>query len=107
MLSIINHPIYFKTVEEAFVFANPQLHKLLLPELKPAARVTSKSLLELVKKFQNDKVNNKSADILKEITDKILSYIKKGAVGDVLLRQELKKNNSKLMEQLKTAGIEI
>ncbi len=110
MLSVINKPIYFKSVEEAFVFANPHLHKLLLPHLTTQKKVTPQTVLtELTALSEKNKSGTATqpAELIKELTEKLVNYIKKGAIGEALFRQALKKDNNKLMEQIKSIGIEI
>ncbi len=109
MLQVINRPIYFKTVEEAFVFANPHLHKLLLPNLTAQKVTPQKVLTELTAIAEKNKsgAGKQPAELIKELTEKLVNYVKKGAIGDVLFRQALKKDNNKLTEQLKSVGITI
>ena len=109
MLSIINRPIYFKSVEEAFAFANPGLRKLLLPKenITPQQILTKVSQLADKAKNGNAESRSISLEACRELTDKLINYIKRGAIGEVLFKQALKKDSSKLMEQIKSIGIEI
>ncbi len=113
-LQVINSPIYFKNAKEAFVFANPHLGRILLPEKYAAAeKITPQKLLAEVSalleksKTTASTADNKQIVLCKELSEKLANYIKKGAIGNILLKQALKKDGSKLMEQLKSAGIEI
>ena len=122
---ILNKPIYFKTAEEAFVFANPGLRKLLCPSTDKV--LNSKNFLtavtEFVKKNINSTDNIKPEEImtaLKKIAEKqpenkplletlakITGFLSRGNIGEVLFNQTMKKDNGKILELLKSSGVKI
>ncbi len=122
---IFNKPIYFKTAEEAFAFANPGLRKFLCPSTDKA--LNSKNFLsaitEFVKKNTNSSDNIKPEELttaLKKIAErqpenkpmletlaKITGFLSRGSIGEVLFNQAVKKDNGKILELLKSSGVQI
>ena len=122
---IFNRPIYFKTAEEAFAFANPGLRKLLCPNTDKA--LNTKNFLTAVTEFVQKNTN--STDIIKpeEITAalkklaethpenkplletlaKITGFLSRGSIGEVLFNQAMKKDNGRILELLKSSGVKI
>lgn len=129
--SVSNNVKYYKSVHEAFADANPQLKGFLCPELaakeknltiidtltfiaKKLAQLSDikiegnnpQEVLESLKKAITPK-KQKELAALGKLTEFLEQYKDRGPIGEVLLKQRLRREGGEILQELKATGAKI
>lgn len=105
-MRIINQVKYYKTVNEAFVAANPHLKEILCPQTAPNITLSlAETLLLMAQKLKDTTSNN--LEKAKQLTELVKKYENRGQIGEVLLKQKIKREGGQILEEIKAQGIKI
>lgn len=129
--NVSNGVKYYKTVNEAFAAANPRMRHIFCPAevaqeknltiietlmfiTKKIAQLsdikvegnTAKEVLESLKTSITPKKQNE-IKILSKLMDCLESYKDRGAIGEVLLKQKIRREGGEILKEMKANGAKI